>query len=417
MLASIFQEQAPGFLTCLRGEYPTRFGPVSYQTHCFTPYPLKDYPPMSTRMTACINRASMSLARLDELGRNLPNPDLLRRPIARREAQSTSALEGTYERLETVLAEDYAAGDSKGAMTDSMHEVLNYVDAADFGIERIREGWPITMELVRQLQQMLVSGTRSDCGQAGTIRTSQVFIGSPTSRIEDARIVPMQPGWDLEIAVQAALDWWSSRTEPGLAVLDAALFHYQFETLHPFTDGNGRIGRLLILLQLLSRGLLSQPLLSLSPWFEQRRSDYQDCLLSVSTRADWESWVLFFSQGLEESCEDALLRAKRLLHIQEQYRRIVAEHRLGGSTLAIADLLVGSPVLTPARAARAAGKSLSSARYALEHLRELGIVSRMRVGRSNKYVAQDVQEAVVAPMGSNIVINAPLLRDRRASLA
>ena len=101
------------------------------------------------------------------------------------------------------------------------------------------------------------------------------------------------------------------------------------------------------------------------------------------------------------------------MRIQEQYRRIVAEHRLGGSTLAIADLLVGSPVLTPARAARAAGKSLSSARYALEHLRELGIVSRMRVGRGNKYVAQDVQEAVVAPMGSNIVIDAPLLRDRR----
>ena len=352
----------------------------------------------------------MSLARLDELGRNLPNPDLLRRPIIRREAQSTSSLEGTYERLETVLAEDYATGDDKGAMTDSMHEVLNYVDAADFGIGRIQEGWPINMQLVRQLQQILVSGTRSDNEQAGNIRNSQVFIGSPTRRIEDARFVPMQPGQDLGIAVQALLDWWSSRTEPGLAVLDAALFHYQFETLHPFTDGNGRIGRLLILLQLLSRGLLSQPLLSLSPWFEPRRGDYQDHMLAVSTRADWENWMLFFSQGLEESCEDALLRAKRLLHIQEQYRRIIMEHRLGGTTLAIADLLIGSPVLTPAGAARIGGKSLSSARYALEHLCELGIVYRERAGRRNRYVAQDVWEAVVAPMGSNIVIDAPLLR-------
>lgn len=115
---------------------------------------------------------------------------------------------------------------------------------------------------MRELQKLLVKGTKSDNPQAWDIRSTQVFIGSPTRRIEDARFVPISPGRDLDIAVQLLVDWWRSRKEPGLAVLDMAMFHYQFETMHPFTDGNGRIGRLLVLLQMMSRGLLSQPLLS-----------------------------------------------------------------------------------------------------------------------------------------------------------
>lgn len=115
---------------------------------------------------------------------------------------------------------------------------------------------------MRELQKLLVKGTKSDNPQAWDIRSTQVFIGSPTRRIEDARFVPIPPGRDLDIAVQLLVDWWRSRKEPGLAVLDMAMFHYQFETMHPSTDGNGRIGRLLVLLQMMSRGLLSQPLLS-----------------------------------------------------------------------------------------------------------------------------------------------------------
>ncbi len=216
----------------------------------------------------------MALARLSELGDGIPNPDLLRRPTMRREAQSTSALEGTFERIETVLAQDYEPGGDKTGWSESLVEVFNYLDAADHGIKSVREGRPIGISLVRELQRLLVNGTKSDGPQAGEIRNSQVFIGSPTRRIEDARFVPMPPGQNLDIAVRALMDWWNSRNEPGLAVLDMAMFHYQFETMHPFTDGNGRIGRLLILLQMMSRRLLSQPLLSVSPWFEQRRGDY-----------------------------------------------------------------------------------------------------------------------------------------------
>lgn len=197
-----------------------------------------------------------------ELGDDLPNPDMPRRPTMRREAQSTSALEGTFEPLETVLAQDYEVGEDKSGLSESMREVLNYLDAAECGIGQIQSGHPISLPLVRELQKLLVKGTKSDNPQAGDMRSTQVFIGSPTRRIEDARFVPMPPGRDLDIAVQLLVDWWRSRKEPGLAVLDMAMFHYQFETMHPFTDGNGRIGRLLVLLQMMSRGLLSQPLLS-----------------------------------------------------------------------------------------------------------------------------------------------------------
>lgn len=195
-------------------------------------------------------------------GEDLLNPDMPRRPTMRREAQSTSALEGTFEPLETVLAQDYEVGEDKSGLSESMREVLNYLDAAECGIGQIQSGHPISLPLVRELQKLLVKGTKSDNPQAWDIRSTQVFIGSPTRRIEDARFVPMPPGRDLDIAVQLLVDWWRSRKEPGLAVLDMAMFHYQFETMHPFTDGNGRIGRLLVLLQMMSRGLLSQPLLS-----------------------------------------------------------------------------------------------------------------------------------------------------------
>lgn len=197
-----------------------------------------------------------------ELGEDLPNPDMPRRLTMRREAQSTSALEGTFEPLETVLAQDYEVGEDKSGLSESMREVLNYLDAAECGIGQIQSGHPISLPLVRELQKLLVKGTKSDNPQAWDIRSTQVFIGSPTRRIEDARFVPMPPGRDLDIVVQLLVDWWRSRKEPGLAVLDMAMFHYQFETMYPFTDGNGRIGRLLVLLQMMSRGLLSQPLLS-----------------------------------------------------------------------------------------------------------------------------------------------------------
>lgn len=265
---------------------------------------------------------------------------------------------------------------------------------------------------MRELQKLLVKGTKSDNPQAWDIRSTQVFIGSPTRRIEDARFVPMPPGRDLDIAVQLLVDWWRSRKEPGLAVLDMAMFHYQFETMHPFTDGNGRIGRLLVLLQMMSRGLLSQPLLSVSPWFERRRPEYQDRLLGVSTKGDWDDWILFFCQDIEESCEDALLRVKRLVNVRQRYRSLLDEHRYSGLSVQTAMYLIGQPTVTASMLRRRFGKSPSAVQHALSRLVSVGILRAYPAGRGNLYIAPDIHKVLAAPLGAAIDVSAPLMCER-----
>lgn len=302
-----------------------------------------------------------------ELGEDLPNPDMLRRPTMRREAQSTSALEGTFEPLETVLAQDYEVGEDKSGLSEFMREVLNYLDAAECGIGQIQSGHPISLPLVRELQKLLVKGTKSDNPQAWDIRSTQVFIGSPTRRIEDARFAPMPPG---------------------------------------------RIGRLLVLLQMMSRGLLSQPLLSVSPWFERRRPEYQDRLLGVSTKGDWDDWILFFCQDIEESCEDALLRVKRLVNVRQRYRSLLDEHRYSGLSVQTAMYLIGQPTVTASMLRRRFGKSPSAVQHALSRLVSVGILRAYPAGRGNLYIAPDIHKVLAAPLGAAIDVSAPLMCER-----
>lgn len=300
-----------------------------------------------------------------ELGEDLPNPDMLRRPTMRREAQSTSALEGTFEPLETVLAQDYEVGEDKSGLSEFMREVLNYLDAAECH-----------------------AAHRGCAFRAHASRS--------------------RPG----LAVQLLVDWWRSRKEPGLAVLDMAMFHYQFETMHPFTDGNGRIGRLLVLLQMMSRGLLSQPLLSVSPWFERRRPEYQDRLLGVSTKGDWDDWILFFCQDIEESCEDALLSVKRLVNVRQRYRSLLDEHRYSGLSVQTAMYLIGQPTVTASMLRRRFGKSPSAVQHALSRLVSVGILRAYPAGRGNLYIAPDIHKVLAAPLGAAIDVSAPLMCER-----
>lgn len=302
-----------------------------------------------------------------ELGEDLPNPDMPRRPTMRREAQSTSALEGTFEPLETVLVQDYEVGEDKSGLSESMREVLNYLDAAECGIGQIQSGHPISLPLVRELQKLLVKDTKSDNPQAGDMRSTQVFIGSPTRRIEDARFVPMPPG---------------------------------------------RIGRLLVLLQMMSRGLLSQPLLSVSPWFERRRPEYQDRLLGVSTKGDWDDWILFFCQDIEESCEDALLRVKRLVNVRQRYRSLLDEHRYSGLSVQTAMYLIGQPTVTASMLRRRFGKSPSAVQHALSRLVSVGILRAYPAGRGNLYIAPDIHKVLAAPLGAAIDVSVPLMCER-----
>lgn len=390
----MFTNDAPGTLLPLHGEVQTRYGLSSYDTVAFLPDRLDAYPRFTAAMMGAVARATTALGRLDAIGADIADPELLWRPTIRREAQSTSALEGTYEQLETVLAADYEVGESKRGFNDSMREVLNYLDATDHGTRSVLEGRPLGVALTRELQQLLIRDTASDHGHAGSIRSSQVFIGSPNGRIEDARFVPMPPGDMLNNEVEELFSWWNGRNDPGMMVLEAAMFHYQFETLHPFTDGNGRIGRLLILLQFMSRGMLRQPLLSVSPWFEARRAEYQERLLQVSTRGDWEQWILFFCQGIEESSYDTYDRIRSLNVILARYRAAAAKY--GPATRALAELLVGSPYITTAAVARRLQLTRSAAANAVRNLESVGILRVVdpATRRPIRYVADDVARAL-----------------------
>ena len=406
-----FSAPETGTLETIRGQRPTAIGLMPYETVAFTPSELGGYPDLALPTFSALIRASDALSRLDEAGRMIPNPGLLRPLTLRREAQSTAALEGTYEPLHDVLTEP--ADEDRSRMSEGLREVFNYLDSANYGFEHIRRTARIDMGLVCALQGLLVRNTKSQTSRAGMLRDTQVVIGAPSLSVQDARFVPMPPGKGLDIALRLLLDWVNSREDPGMTVLDAAMAHYQFETLHPFNDGNGRIGRLLVILQLMQRKTIEEPLLSISPWFEQHREAYQDALLHVSTRGEWNAWVSFFANGIEASAEDTLMRVKRLGFIQQRYDQIIAEHSISGVTRDIASTLTGSTVASVGQLRHSTDKSDSAIRLALDRLAGLGLLTKQKRSHRNvAYYVTDVLETIQRPIGQALPIDLPLRCER-----
>jgi Fic family protein len=217
-----------------------------------------------------VNAANRALVRLDQASRLIPNPQLLRRPTLRREAQSTSALEGTFAPLEQVLAAEV----TDQVPSKELVEVLNYIEAANYAFEWVATRERLTVGMLESAQALLVRGTDSETEDAGRVRRTPVAIGSSTGSIQDARFVPMPPGVELTSAIHDLVHWIGETGVPRDPLVAAAMAHYQFETLHPLNDRNGRIGRLMIVLEMLLTDLLHEPLLSVSPWFEARRPAY-----------------------------------------------------------------------------------------------------------------------------------------------
>jgi Fic family protein len=292
-----------------------------------------------------VANARAELAALDANARQLPNPALLRRPTLRREAQSTSALEGTYAPLEAVLG----ANEEEEQPDRNLHEVLNYVRVAETGFAWLREGRTLTVGALAELQRQLVAGAPADNGQAGRVRDIQVMIGAhPGARIQDARFVPPPGGAELERQLRDLLDWVASRHDGEIdPVVAAAMAHYQFETLHPFNDGNGRLGRLLVVLHLMSAGVLSEPTLTVSPWFEARRAAYFDWLLAVSTSGNWDSWIRFFATGIAASARDTANQLRDLLAVQDRLKETVRTAGIRAETaIRVIDFAVAQPIFT-----------------------------------------------------------------------
>jgi Fic family protein len=317
----------------------------------------------------------------------VPNPSLLRRPSLRREAQSTSALEGTFAPMEEVIAADMV---SDAARSFAVREILNYVTAAEYAFEHITER-PVTVALLSQLHAILVRGTEADGVEAGHVRTIPVAIGARGGSIHDARFVPPPPGLALEAGLRDLLDWtWAGHGRQHDPVVAAALTHYQFETLHPFNDGNGRIGRLLIVLQLIQSGALQEPLLTVSPWFEARRERYQDALAEVSASGNWDQWVDFFAQGIESSADDTATRLRGLLAVQASYRHQVQSANVRGLARDIAELLIRDPYVTIPFLARETGKTYQAVSNAVNKLQAIGILEGVKGATPKMFRAPEV---------------------------
>jgi Fic family protein len=350
-----------------------------YNYFAYVPDPLPAQLALDGATYTAVVDASTAMARADQAASLLPNPVLLARPATRREAVSTSALEGTYAALSDVFEADFLDADE---ITGSVSEVRNYVTAAERAYELIGQGQPISIRMLEDLQAELLSGTTSDGPHAGSVRTTQVFIGVGNRKVESARFVPPPADFRLRDGLESWQAWIRGSAATMPTIIRVAAAHYQFETLHPFHDGNGRLGRLIMALQLMSAGDLRFPVLNISPWLEQNRSEYQDGLLRVSQTGEWDPWVSFISAAVHAEAIEVIARVDKLLALREGFQMTLKGSK--GVALRIADDLIGYPMITASLAARLYDVSYQAANSAIAKLVELGILRQRSTGRYDR---------------------------------
>jgi len=368
-------------------------GNIAYQA--FVPNPLPPDLHFSGDLVYALSQADRSLGELAGLGRCLANPHLLIRPFMRREAVLSSRIEGTQADMSDLYAYEaggVAARDARASSISDVREVANYVDALQYGLERL-DTLPVSLRLLREVHQRLMAGVRGEHATPGEFRRSQNWIGSPGCTLNDATFVP-PPVTEMDKSL-ADLEDYLNRDDDLPPLVRVACIHYQFETIHPFLDGNGRVGRLLISLLLMHWNVLPLPLLYLSAYFERNRQQYYDRLLGVTRHGEWNNWLLFFLQGVADESRDAAKRAKTLQDLQSQYRQRLTETKASVSALRLVDLVFESPILTVPRIQQALGVAYNSAKSAVGKLVDAGILATgddETYGRI--YIARDVMEVV-----------------------
>jgi Fic family protein len=357
----------------------------------FHPDPLPPELTWTPKLVRALSDADQLLGRLAGEGRRLPNPHLLIRPFVQREAVFSSRIEGTQSTLGELLAAE--AGAAVARSPEDLREVGNYVAALEHGIARLKT-LPLSIRLVRELHEKLMTGVRGDHATPGELRRSQNWIGPPGSTLAQATYVP-PPHEDMLDDLGAWEKFLHDETLPPL--VQTALMHYQFEAIHPFLDGNGRVGRLLITLLLMQRGVLPLPLLYLSAFFEATRRDYYDGLRAVTERSAWEDWLLYFLNGVARQSEDALSRAERINQQLDQWRARVS--RTGsGVALRLLDLLGTNPFITVRKAEAQLEVAYNTAAAALRRLVKLRIVKQIGEARRDRvFCAQALLDILEEP--------------------
>ena len=362
MRESDFTEASPGRLVpaaTLDGQYWS----------AFVPDPLMPAVVWNDKTIVLLSRADRALSRLEGRAAGLPSPYLLSQPMAMREAVASSGIEGTTSNIAEIyqFQLDGVVNDP-----DDAREVSNYAKAMRYGLQRLAK-LPVSLRLIRDAHRELLSGVRGTDRRPGEFRTRQVIIGRQSAGIEGARYVPPPPG-----EMMAALHELEAfmHSEPNVPLLvQLALIHYQFEAIHPFEDGNGRVGRLLITLLLCERGYLTHPLLYLSDYFAEFRQTYVDALLGISLNGEWEQWIQFFLTAVADVAIDALYRVEKLLIIQSKYQDRMKAERTSGAAFQIIDRLFEIPLITAPIIQNLLGVSNQTAQGHIRRLANAGILA------------------------------------------
>jgi Fic family protein len=357
----------------------------------FVPRALPPTPPLDVdpALRDRLDRAHLALGRLDSTALVLPSLDLFLYAYVRKEAVLSSQIEGTQSTLADLLT--YELDQAPGAPLDDVREVSNYVAALEHGLQRLRGGFPLSGRLIREIHEVLLRGGRGATKDPGSFRRSQNWLGG--TRPGDSRFVPPPPDRvpDLIGALERFMHDQDVRTP---TLLKAAMAHVQFETIHPFLDGNGRVGRVLITLILCAEGVLREPLLYLSLFLKQHRDHYYQLLTDVRTKGDWEAWLGFFAAGVLETADGAVTASQRMLKLfVDDRQRIGGLGRIAGSALRVHEALQRRPLATIPRLVKATGLTKPTVAHALEALGEANLVrettgkERDRVFSYTRYLA------------------------------
>ncbi len=360
---------------------------VGEKVHAFVPSPLPPIPPLviSPELRERLDQAHLEIGRLDGISALLPDVGLFLYMYIRKEALLSSQIEGTQSSLSDLLLFEMDA--APGVPVDDVREVSNYVAAMEYGLKRLREGFPLCNRLICEIHEKLLSTGRGAQKSPGEFRTSQNWIGG--TRPGNARFVPPPPD-RLAECLTSFEKFLNNDPERTPTIIKAALAHVQFETVHPFLDGNGRVGRLLITLIFCHEAILNRPLLYLSLFFKQNRQAYYDLLQQVRIDGDWEAWLLFFAEAMHETARQAVLTARMLSDIVREDRvRLHDLGRLSGSGYRLHELLVKSPVINVQRASQESGIVQSSVSKAFRAMTDIGILKELTGHKRNRLFCYD----------------------------
>ncbi len=363
--------------------------PTGYST--FIPHPLPPSFELDNTLISSLSRADFLIGQLAREGSRLSNPHLLIRPFLTREAVLSSRIEGTVTTLGQFLAAESGAVIKQNE--DDLQEVKNYIKALDYGLNRLKE-FPLSLRLIKEIHFHLMQGVRGSQATPGEFRRTQNWIGSPGCTLATAKFVPPHPDYLMDCLSELERFLHNKQLPP---LLQIALCHYQFEAIHPFLDGNGRVGRLLIMLLLVEQKILPSPLLYLSAFFEATRSEYYRLLYNVSRDGAWNEWLVYFLNGIAVQGEDVLSRIERINQILDQWKTTLSSTE--SSILSdIIDSLAANPFLTINKCSQDLKVAYSTAQRAIKKLEYAGIITKTNDNKRGKvYCANQILKILEEP--------------------